>query len=62
MQDLMKEKEVAALLRVSRQTLSAWRSADKGPPFVQVEGSIRYPREALGKWLDERTLGGTLSA
>ncbi len=60
MQDLMKEKEVALLLRISRQTLSKWRSQDRGPPFVQVEGSIRYQREAVQKWLDDRTLGGTL--
>lgn len=60
--ELLKEREVAELLRVSRQTLSRWRGSDQGPPFVQVEGSIRYDRAALQKWLDDRTLGGTLPA
>lgn len=62
MHDLMKEREVADLLRVSRQTLSKWRSDAKGPPFIQVGGSIRYDRAELQKWLDERTLGGALPA
>ena len=60
--DLMKEREVAEMLRISRQTLSKWRSEDKGPPFIQVGGSIRYNREAVQRWLDERTLGGALPA
>jgi excisionase family DNA binding protein len=60
MPDLMKEREVADLLRISRQTLSKWRAEDKGPPFIQVGGSIRYAREAVDKWLADRTLGGTL--
>lgn len=59
---LMTEREVAELLRLKRQTLSRWRAEERGPPFVQVEGSIRYPREAVQRWLDERTLGGTLPA
>jgi excisionase family DNA binding protein len=62
MPDLMKEREVAELLRVTRQTLSRWRAADQGPPFVQIEGSIRYRRADLEAWLAERTLGGTLPA
>lgn len=62
MSDLMKEREVAELLRVTRQTLSRWRADEAGPPFIQVEGSIRYSRAAVDAWLAERTLGGTLSA
>ncbi len=62
MSDLMKEREVADLLRISRQTLSKWRSEEKGPAFIQVGGSIRYSREAVDQWLAERTLGGTLPA
>ena len=58
----MTSPEVAELLRVSTATLARWRAAEQGPPFVQVEGSIRYQREAVQRWLDERTLGGTLPA
>ncbi len=54
--------EVAERLRISEPTLARWRGADpvQGPPFVRVEGSIRYPSEALQRWIDERTLGGAL--
>ena len=60
MHDLMTSPEVAELLRVSVATLARWRGADQGPPFVQIEGSIRYQRDAVQRWIDERTLGGTL--
>lgn len=60
MPDLLTSGEVAEMLRVSVSTLARWRSSDQGPPFVQIEGSIRYQREAVQKWIDDRTLGGAL--
>jgi len=62
MSEFLTVQEVAAKLRVSEPTLARWRASDplQGPPFVKVEGSIRYPAAALERWLDERTLGGTL--
>ena len=62
MSELLTSREVAELLRVSKPTLARWRSLEQGPPFIQIEGSIRYPREAVDKWLADRTLGGTLPA
>lgn len=62
MPDLLTAREVAEMLRVSKPTLARWRSIEQGPPFIQIEGSIRYPREAVERWLAERTLGGTLPA
>lgn len=62
--DYLTANEVAEMIRVSLPTLARWRGAEplQGPPFVKIEGSIRYPREAVQKWLDERTLGGALPA
>ena len=62
--DYLTVNEVAEMIRVSTPTLARWRAADpvQGPPFVKIEGSVRYPREAVQKWLEERTLGGTLPA
>lgn len=62
--DFMTAGEVAELLRVSLPTLARWRAADpvQGPPFVRVESSIRYPRDGVDKWLQERTQGGTVGA
>lgn len=59
---LLTQNDVAALLKVSKQTLFRWRQLEQGPPFIQVEGSIRYRRDAVDTWLAERTLGGTLPA
>lgn len=62
MAEFLTAREVAEMLRVSKPTLARWRALDQGPPFMQIEGSIRYPREAVERWLAERTLGGTLPA
>lgn len=59
---LLTQNDVAAMLKVSKQTLFRWRNLEQGPPFIQVEGSIRYRREDVQAWLDKRTLGGTLPA
>ncbi len=54
--------ELADMIRVSLPTLARWRAAEplQGPPFLKIEGSIRYPKQEVQKWLDERTLGGAL--
>lgn len=64
MDQYLTTRELSELLRISIGTLARWRgaNANTGPPFVRIEGSIRYPRDALRRWLDERTLGGALSA
>jgi predicted DNA-binding transcriptional regulator AlpA len=62
MQDLLTEREVADMLRLSRQTLSRWRSCDQGPPFVQIGGTIRYSRESLERWIQDNTAGGAQPA
>jgi predicted DNA-binding transcriptional regulator AlpA len=58
MAELMTAHEVAELLRVTAATLARWRSNDQGPPFVQLEGSIRYSRPAVDAWLAARARGG----
>jgi excisionase family DNA binding protein len=65
MSEYLTATELAELLRVSAPTLARWRAAEplQGPPFVRIEGSIRYPRADVQRWLDERTLlGGALPA
>ena len=54
--------QLSEKLGVSEATLSRWRSADpvQGPPFIRIEGTVRYPAADLQRWLDERTLGGAL--
>ena len=64
MPEYLTPAELASKLRVSEQTLARWRLSDpvQGPPFVRLEGSIRYPASSLQSWLDQRTLGGALPA
>lgn len=55
MTDLLTTDEVAALLGVSPRTLESWRvqGPPKGPEFIRIEGSVRYPRESLVQYLTD---------
>jgi hypothetical protein len=48
---LMDSREIAAYLKVSESTLSRWRSADQGPPFLRLGGIARYRIDAVDAWL-----------
>lgn len=48
---LMDSREVAAYLKVSESTLSRWRSAGTGPPFIRLGGIARYRLDAVDAWL-----------
>jgi hypothetical protein len=53
--DLMTNAEVAEVLKVSPKTLAVWRFRKQGPPYIAVEGRVRYSRAALCDWLDRNT-------
>jgi len=47
--------EVAAeLYGIKAQTMNLWRSKGKGPPYVRIEGAIRYQVKNLRCWANER--------
>lgn len=48
---LLDSREVAAYLRVSESTLSRWRNAGGGPPFIRLGGVARYRAEVVDAWL-----------
>ena len=48
---LLDSREVASYLKVSESTLSRWRSAATGPPFIKLGGIARYRLEAINEWL-----------
>ncbi len=50
---LLDSREVAAYLKVSESTLSRWRSAGTGPPFLRLGGIARYRLAAVERWLGE---------
>lgn len=53
--ELLADKELAAELMLSVQTLQVWRAKGSGPPFIRVSGKcIRYSRRAVAAWLEQR--------
>jgi predicted DNA-binding transcriptional regulator AlpA len=48
------DREVGRLLGVHRTTLWRWRRDRKGPPWVCIEGVVRYPLADLHTWLEDR--------
>lgn len=44
------ERQAAALLNLSPETLRSWRSRRRGPPFVRLGGAVRYDSTALRRW------------
>ena len=56
--ELMTPDEVAAHLRRRVRTLEHWRAEGKGPPYLKIEGSVLYSREALNAWVAERVTKG----
>jgi hypothetical protein len=58
-QSLLNEKQAAAYLCISPNTLSFWRATRRIniPYIVVTSGAIRYRLSALDKYLEERTVG-----
>lgn len=55
LQHLHRPREVAQLLSVAESTLRAWRRRGKGPEFVVcARNVIRYPKDALMRWVEGR--------
>jgi predicted site-specific integrase-resolvase len=45
--DLLSPEQAATILRKSTATLSRWRTAGLGPPYIKNGGSIEYRRSDL---------------
>lgn len=59
MQNLLTVKEVAALLRVSAQTL--YKMLDNGEiPAVKVGSQWRFDRDRIRDWLQQRSSEGSV--
>jgi len=50
---LLTASDVADTLRVSEGTLRNWRSAERGPRFAKVGGSVRYREEDVAAWIED---------
>ena len=51
-------EEVAELTGLKIKTLENWRFENRGPRFVKLGRCVRYPAQALRRWLDNNIAGG----
>jgi predicted DNA-binding transcriptional regulator AlpA len=51
---LLTAKEAAQVLRCSVSWLAKARMRGDGPPYIQIGRSIRYPEDALIRWMKGR--------
>ena len=52
--ELLSTSELAELLRIPVSTLYNWRYNRLGPPGFRVGRHLRYRREDVDQWLNER--------
>lgn len=54
--ELLSEREAAETLCLAPNTLQVWRSTGRyGLPFIKIGSKVRYRREDLQRWLEDRT-------
>lgn len=59
---LLTPEQVAEHLGMATQTLAQWRWLKKGPTFKKISNRVRYPADALERWLsDQQESGESLS-
>ena len=53
---LLTTHQAAEMLGTTERTLRTYRFDNVGPPYVKLGRSIRYSRDALINYIDERTV------
>lgn len=53
------EKQEAERMGFSVRTLQAWRHRGGGPPFLKINGAVRYDPARSDAWLEEQTRTST---
>jgi len=59
---LLKPREAAEVLGISQSKLSKHRWAGDGPAFKKLGRCVRYSRDDLKRWADERSRRSTSEA
>ena len=61
--ELIDPPEVSRILKITVETLAQWRHHKRYPlPYVKIGRSVRYDREAVQKFIDDRTQSGQVPA
>lgn len=55
--DLMTADEVAATLKVPKQTIYAWRHKGEGPPAARIGRFLRWRRADVEQWVRDQYRG-----
>ena len=58
-EELLDEEQVAEILGVSRSSVRKWRCAGAGPPWIKIEGCVRYSPSGLADHLRRNTRQST---
>jgi excisionase family DNA binding protein len=51
--------ELAAYLQIPVQTVYRWNYAGEGPKALKIGRHLRYRRDDVERWLENREKGGT---
>jgi excisionase family DNA binding protein len=54
--DYLTEKQVSQELGIAVRTLQKWRLEGRGPAYMKLGKSVRYSRERLLRYLEERQI------
>ena len=49
----LKPKEVAERLSITTRTLSNKKAIGSGPPFLKMDGVVRYPIDGLERYINK---------
>jgi hypothetical protein len=49
----LKPKEVAERLSITTRTLSNKKATGSGPPFLKMDGVVRYPVDGLERYINK---------
>ncbi len=56
MDELLKEEEVAEIIKLGLSTLRNMRHNQKGLPYVKLGRSVRYKRSDVEQYINEHTI------
>lgn len=57
---LWTDRETADFLRLSTQTLANWRWRGCGPPYLKINGAVRYDPTVVSEWATGQMRTSTL--
>ncbi len=52
-------QEAANFLRLAEQTINQWRWRGCGPPYLKINGAVRYDPEVVRTWAASQTQTST---